>query len=181
MKKLYGAWIFVLFLGILAFPQLDYATVYRWKDAQGKIHYSSALPPNKVYDLEIKQGNSWVRYSGQKPLPRRSTPQVRAVLNYSTYRSVIVIPVTINQALDTQFAVDTGASYTILSPAAAQTLKLHPNPEIPPLTLHTASPQCRGHDRVCGCHCRPFSLHSSGTGLDRLLDFALSESAEPLA
>ncbi len=51
----------------------------------------------------------------------------------------MTIPVMLNQYLERTFAVDTGASYTIISPAIAEALHLSPNPELAPITLHTAN------------------------------------------
>jgi clan AA aspartic protease (TIGR02281 family) len=115
------------------------AAVYRWKNGKGQIHYSSSPPTNPVKDLEVKQGNQWYPYSAIKtPIPD-TKPISHAVVNYNKQNSVIIIQVTINNQIKSSFAVDTGASYTVISPEVVKTLNLTPNPEIPPITLQTAN------------------------------------------
>ncbi len=55
----------------------------------------------------------------------------------------MTIPVMLNQRLERIFAVDTGASYTILSSAVADALGLQPNPDRTLLTLQTANGEIR--------------------------------------
>jgi len=119
-------------------PSLS-AAVYRWKNGKGQMHYSSRPPTTSVKNLEVKQGDRWYPYSGlETPVP--DTKKVsQAIVNYNKQNAVIVIRVTINNKIEKSFAVDTGASYTVISSEVAQALNLTPNPEIPPITLQTAN------------------------------------------
>jgi clan AA aspartic protease (TIGR02281 family) len=129
----------ILFLLILGYNSSALAAVYRWKNGKGQTHYSSVPPTTSVKNVEVKIDNKWYPYSAdQTPVP---TPQrnSRAVVSYKQQNSIIIIPITINGTLDRLFAVDTGASYTIIAQNIANTLNLMPNPEIPPITLQTAN------------------------------------------
>jgi clan AA aspartic protease (TIGR02281 family) len=116
------------------------AALYRWKNNKGQLLYSTNPPTMAVKDLEIKRGNQWYPYSSA---PEASTPETpknsKAVVNYNKQNAMIVIPVTINNKLEKPFAVDTGATYTIISQEIANALNLTPNPSIPPITLQTAN------------------------------------------
>lgn len=92
-----------------------------------------------VKNLEVKRNNRWYPYSIEHtpaPTPERRS---RAVVSYQKQNTIIIIPVTINETLDRLFAVDTGASYTVIAQDVANALNLTPNPEIPPISLQTAN------------------------------------------
>lgn len=115
------------------------ATVYRWKNGKGQVHYSSRPPTTSVKDLEVKQGGQWYPYSAVST-PVADTKNVsQAVVSYNKQNAVIIIRVTLNNQLEKPFAVDTGASYTMITSEVAEALNLTPNPEIPPITLQTAN------------------------------------------
>jgi clan AA aspartic protease (TIGR02281 family) len=117
------------------------AAVYRWKNGKGQMHYSSRPPTTSVKDLEVKQNGQWYPYSAiDTPIPETKTVS-QAVVNYSKQNTMIIIQVTLNNRSTQSFAVDTGASYTIIASELAKTLNLTPNPEIPPITLQTANGQ----------------------------------------
>lgn len=115
------------------------AAVYRWKNENGQFQYSSAPPRTTIKKVEVKQGNQWYPYSAEMtPLPE-PTPSFATVIPYQKRNAVMVIPVTINGIVERPFAVDTGASYTIISSALANALNLKPHPTLPPMTLETAN------------------------------------------
>ncbi len=128
-------------LCILTQPAL--AEVYRWQDARGQTHYSSAPPSTPVKHLEVKRDNYWIPYSGDSDAVPQSPSASTTVVPYRKDLAVMTIPVMLNQRLERIFAVDTGASYTILSSAVAEALNLQPNPELAPLTLQTANGEIR--------------------------------------
>jgi clan AA aspartic protease (TIGR02281 family) len=115
------------------------AVVYRWKNGKGQMHYSSRPPTTSVKNLEVKQNGRWHPYSAIKTPISDSKTVSQAVVNYDKQNSMIIIRVTINNQIEKPFAVDTGASYTIIASEVAEALNLTPNPEIPPITLQTAN------------------------------------------
>ncbi len=116
------------------------AAVYRWKNGKGQLHYSSSPPTTPVKNLEVKQGDKWYPFSELKDfVPDTKDTSSKAVVSYKRQNAVIIIQVTINDKLKSPFAVDTGASYTIISSEIAEALNLMPNPEIPPIVLQTAN------------------------------------------
>ena len=115
------------------------AAVYRWKNDKGQFHYSSSPPSTLVKGLEIKRNDQWYPYSVlDTPAPDTKNSS-QAVVSYNKQKAMIIVPVTLNEKLEKPFAVDTGASYTIISSEVATALNLTPNPEIPPITLQTAN------------------------------------------
>jgi clan AA aspartic protease (TIGR02281 family) len=126
---------------LLIMPLLTPGAVYRWKDRNGKTHYSSALPSTPVEDLEIKQDDHWIPYSADLAPTPQPTPVSRAIVPYRQNHSIMTVSVTLNQRLERMFAIDTGASYTIISHDVAEALQLQPNPDLAPLTLQTANGQ----------------------------------------
>jgi clan AA aspartic protease (TIGR02281 family) len=132
----------VIMIGVLLVMAFSTrGAVYRWKDQHGKTHYSSALPSSPVKHLEIKQKDYWIPYSAEHASTPQPIPPSCATVAYRKSQSVMTIPVTLNQSLTRIFAIDTGASYTIISHEIAKTLQLQPNPELAPLTLQTANGQ----------------------------------------
>lgn len=138
------------------------AEIYRWKDGKGKIHYSTKPPSHHVTGpVEVKINNRWYPYTGDEDLDAlkakgsapinyttsspgpslqhtEKTPK-QAIVSYSKQESMIIIEVTVNQKITRPFAVDTGATYTIISQEIADALYLRPDPRIPPITIQTAN------------------------------------------
>lgn len=134
------AWIQAIIAGGMIFlSQPAAAEVYRWQDPQGTLNYSSAPPAIPVQNLEIRRDNHWIPYAANADQPRQPTLALTTIVPYRTDQAVMTIPVTLNQALEQIFAVDTGSSYTIISQAVADALRLQPDPELAPMTLHTAN------------------------------------------
>jgi clan AA aspartic protease (TIGR02281 family) len=127
-----------------------WAALYRWSDAQGRTQYSTSLPTAAVENLEVKDGDAWRPYRFQDaPLPQRERavyvpeaavlPIARAEIPYRKQQHVILVQATINAIYPANFMVDTGATYTIISPAAAEHLGLSPDASAAIITLQTAS------------------------------------------
>lgn len=139
----YIRWVVTMgFLGAIALlygSPTACAAVYRWKNEKGQFQYSSAPPQSPIKNVEVKQGSQWYPYSAKMtPLPE-PTPTFSTVVPYQKRNAVMVIPVTINGSIERPLAVDTGASYTIISAELASTLNLKPHPTLPPITLETAN------------------------------------------
>ena len=141
------------------------AEIYRWQDNAGKTHYSTNPPSHRVDGpIEVKRNNRWYRYTGQDDSNAAGTRTQNAPINYTTsfpahtsepseaelpegqaivpyYRqnSVIIVDVTINDRITRPFAVDTGASYTVISPEIARELRITPARDAPEIILQTAN------------------------------------------
>ncbi|MBD3308211.1 TIGR02281 family clan AA aspartic protease [candidate division KSB3 bacterium] len=146
-------------LGLLWMPQDLLAEIYRWKNQKGQMHYSTHPPSYPVTGtIEVKRQNQWYPYTGEEtpsapnssslayttsspgtPLPLPPAPQAETVVPYNKENAMIIIEATVNGTLTTSFAVDTGATYTIISPDVAKALYLSPNATAPLITLQTAN------------------------------------------
>ncbi len=138
------------------------AEIYRWTDKSGKVHYSTSPPSDlAVGSIEVKRNNRWSPYSDkavpssqQKPIVRYTTSSPdgasdssqstffsvgQTIVQYDKQDSMIVVDVTANLRLTKPFAVDTGATYTVISPVIAQALHVSPAPNAPQVTLQTAN------------------------------------------
>lgn len=150
----------VIFFMVLI-PYSGAAEIYRWQNSQGQIHYSSSPPSYPVTGpIEVKRNNRWYRYTGEEAFPNLTTnpanqityttsfpnqllPLEKAaqqtVIPYSQYQSMIIVEVTLNPGITRPFAIDTGATYTVISQELADTLHLRPTPAAPRITLQTAN------------------------------------------
>ena len=115
------------------------AEVYRWQDTRGRMYYSSVPPSTPVKNLEIKHDTHWLPYVADPVLRPQPNPALTTVVPYRKEQAVMTIPVILHRHLKGIFAVDTGASYTIISQAVADTLRLRPDPAHAPTTLRTAN------------------------------------------
>ncbi len=155
---------FLLTMFFFIMPCSTFADIYRWKNSQGQIHYSSSPPSHQVNgSIEVKRNGRWLPYTG-KPKTRSSAANTETPIMYSTSRpgnsprpapelpdqlvipynkhaSMILVDVTLNQTLTKTFAVDTGATFTAISQEVADALFLLPDPDTPPITVQTANGQ----------------------------------------
>jgi len=138
-------WSFVVLSLIVAWSEVSVATatLYRWQNERGQMHYSTSPPITPVQNLEVKRNNRWYPYipgAAVRPSPRpRTSKTVKTVVAYKQHKGVIIIRVILSDGLERLFAVDTGASYTVITPEMAEALHLAPNSAIPPITLQTAN------------------------------------------
>ncbi len=161
----------VLFFGSLlcslSAPSLVGAEIYRWSDRNGKIHYATNPPSDDVSGaVEVKRNNRWLPYtSGERgvkdstpsspityttsnpgadsnqPVPFVSASSGETVLPYQHSNGAIIVDVMINDQITRPFILDTGASYTIISPQIADALFLKPTSRQENVTLQTANGQ----------------------------------------
>ena len=158
----------LLVLGLIFLLQatpLHAAEIYRWQDDAGKTHYSTNPPSHQVSGpIEIKRNNRWYRYTGEKDSQAGSTQTQKGPIHYTTsfpthtsepieigtpdgqtivpyhrQNSMIIVDVTVNERITRPFAVDTGASYTVISPEIARELYITPAYDAPEVTLQTAN------------------------------------------
>jgi len=166
MKRSYH---FFVMLGVFFLFQASAlsAEIYRWKDKSGRIHYSTSPPSYRVFGvIEVKRNNRWESYSDKnttfsthKPIITYTTsspdeaarssqpallPSGQTVVQYHKQDSMIIVDATVNQHLRRPFAIDTGATYTVISPKIAEALLIVPvAPNAPHVTLQTANGRIR--------------------------------------
>lgn len=160
--------MFLLVFGglfLLQTTTLHAAEIYRWQDNLGKTHYSTNPPSQQVNGpIEVKRNNRWYRYTGEEDSQDAAPQQQNAPIEYTTsspthasepleiepsgeqsivpydrQNAVIIVDVTINKEITRPFAVDTGASYTVISPEIARALHITPSAKAPKVTLQTAN------------------------------------------
>lgn len=150
-----------IFLMIFLTDSWGSAEIYRWENSNGQIHYSSSPPAYPVAGpIEVKHNNRWQPYTGQEsfpnfttggdsrityttsfpdqPLPLEKSSQ-QTIVPYNKHQSMIIVDVTLNRTFTRPFAVDTGATYTVVSKKLADALDLRPTPTTPRITLQTAN------------------------------------------
>ncbi len=136
------------------------AEIYRWTSSNGQVHYSTN-PPSRdfVGHIEVKRNGRWYRlkdggnrdntdkssasdYSTSSP-NHSFQPAVKQseqiIVPYNKQASMIIVDVTINRRITKSFAVDTGATLTVISQEVANALRLKPDPKIPPMIAQTAN------------------------------------------
>ncbi len=152
-------WVVLLCLGQAV---VSGAEIYRWKDGSGKMHYSTNPPSQRVKGkIEVKRNNRWsvytgkessesskmpatnpIRYTTSSPKMSQSHRRPRGdetIVPYNKHNAVIIVDATINRSVTESFAIDTGATYTVISPQIAKALHLRPTSTSPQVTLQTAN------------------------------------------
>ncbi len=141
------------------------AEIYRWQDEMGKTHYSTNPPSQQVNGpIEVKRNNRWYRYTGEEDsqaadtqkqngqirystsfpahtteAPEPESPDAQVIVPYYKQNSVMIVDAILNNRITRPFAVDTGASYTVISPKIARELHITPALNAPKVTLQTAN------------------------------------------
>jgi clan AA aspartic protease (TIGR02281 family) len=137
------------------------AEIYRWTSRSGQVHYSSSPPTYPVPGpIEVKYKDRWQPYTGRESFPNFTTGSTsrityttsfpeqslplesasqQTIVTYHKHQSMIIVDVTLNGALTRPFAVDTGATYTVISQKLADALRLRPAASTPRITLQTAN------------------------------------------
>lgn len=159
--KLFRIVLIIVFLSLWATLSVS-AEIYRWKNSNGQMHYSTSPPSRDVMGpIEIKRNGRWYPYTGDdgpdgpkmdKRAPVTYTtsspghslrptvkPPEQIIVPYNKQATMIIVEVTINRKISTSFAVDTGATFTAISQEIANALHLRPNPKIPPIIVQTAN------------------------------------------
>lgn len=137
------------------------AEIYRWTSRSGQVHYSSSPPTYPVVGvIEVKYNDRWQPYTGRESFPNFTTGSTsrityttsfpeqslplestshQTIVAYHKHQSMIIVDVTLNGTLTRPFAVDTGATYTVISQKLADALQLRPTTTTPRITLQTAN------------------------------------------
>ena len=105
------------------------AKIYKWKDQDGKVHFSNmGPPPDTSKRIEVKREKA-----GSPPKQRGVT------VSYQRMGPAIVVTAMVNRRFPARFIVDTGATYTVISKEFARRLRLRIPSETRTITLQTAN------------------------------------------
>lgn len=140
-KAVCGVFV-LLFLWGIYFPVE--ATIYKWKDGKGAIHFTS--DPSQV-PREYRDGMEVIEESGQGPASSEPSPgeiseaeekPVDYEIPVTKNGNHFMVNVLMNGTVTAHLLVDTGASMITLSPAVANKLGYHPDDDLPEIPASTA-------------------------------------------
>jgi clan AA aspartic protease (TIGR02281 family) len=133
----------VLLAGALVLCLLRSATgraadFFRWVDEKGVIHFTDNLHniPEK-FRATMQRIPAKDALQGQQPA--RGEPVKKVSIPIQKKGEVVIVPATINERIQVNFVVDTGASYTMISRAVAQNLRIDLEKKHPMVSLQTAN------------------------------------------
>ncbi|HZP92540.1 MAG TPA: glutaredoxin family protein [Burkholderiales bacterium] len=119
MRKTPPVWIALLCVPLFASQETESAEMYRWVDAEGKVHYSDQPPPPSVKKVEPKK-----RLSDKQDAPQMPYELQRATKNFPVTLFVTECGAGCTQAR--QLLAKRGVPYTEIDaadPAALEQLK----------------------------------------------------------
>ena len=127
---------------ILVFASPSHSKIYKWKDENGKTHFTdnpSKIPPQYRKKGELKT------FKGVPAEPSQAVkllvPETKATTHVIKARSRgghYVVEVVINGKIHADLIVDTGATMVILSESLGQKLGVQHNPNFPKIGFNTA-------------------------------------------
>ena len=122
-----------LALAWLASAHAQVLEMYRWTDDQGIVHFTNGL---REIPEQFRPHATLIRSAEARPAP---PPSDKASIQFQKRGDLIVVKAMLNGKLPASFVVDTGASYTTISEAAAREagIQLGDNPQV--LSFHTAN------------------------------------------
>ncbi len=139
-----GTWLLLIILLIASFPEISAAEIYRWTDANGRLHFAQSL--DQVPGDYRKQAQQ----QAAKPLGNLQTFDSSSSATAAGSSRVFQIPfrrenslmrvnVVINGHLDVPFYIDTGASGVSLPAEYAKRLGIQIGPDTPRVQVQTAN------------------------------------------
>jgi clan AA aspartic protease (TIGR02281 family) len=140
-----GGWLLLIASLIATFPQISAAEIFRWTDANGRLHFAQSL--NQVPDQYRTQAQQQQR---DKTLGSLQTFDSSAIavatgssrifkIPFRRENSLMRVDVVINGHLDVPFYVDTGASGISLPAAYAERLGIAIGPNTARVQVRTAN------------------------------------------
>jgi clan AA aspartic protease (TIGR02281 family) len=107
--------------------------MYRWTDEQGVVHYTNGL---RDIPEQFRGSATLIRSAEARPAP---PPADKASIQFQRRGDLVIVTAKLNGKSPVSLVVDTGASYTTISQAAAQAagIQLPENPTV--LSFHTAN------------------------------------------
>jgi clan AA aspartic protease (TIGR02281 family) len=132
-----------LLAGALVFSLLRLTTghasdFFRWVDEKGVIHFTDNL-----HNIPEKHRAAMQRIPAKDPIqgqqPVRQELAKKVSIPIQKRGEIVIVPATINEKAQANFVVDTGASYTMISRAIAQSLRIDLEKRHPMVSLQTAN------------------------------------------
>ena len=119
----------LLLTGLLMLPGAPavHGQLYKWRDSQGKVHFSDTLdtvPPASRHTVEEKNSPP-VRPTPTAPTTTQAAPAPGGYkIPLHRERGGLFVDVLFNHTVTARLLLDTGATDTVLSPQVAQQLRL---------------------------------------------------------
>jgi clan AA aspartic protease (TIGR02281 family) len=137
MIKIQPALYSILLLITILSPSLA-ANLYRWTDDRGVVHFTDNvfnIPP------QFRDNVTLIKAIDPPPGQQPQTPISldRTTVPFQKNGQVVVVDGTLNNRVSTKFVVDTGASYTMISPATARQLNINLEEKHPTVPFQTAN------------------------------------------
>ena len=128
-------------------PSLAFAEIYRWVDAQGRVHFTQNLLEVPALMRPAAESSARPETRGApSPAPalvRVAQPRVRAggaiEIPFEKQGNAMVVYVRINDAVTAPFLVDTGASDVVVPGHVARAAGITVGRDTPRQTYHTAN------------------------------------------
>ncbi|MFQ5444991.1 MAG: TIGR02281 family clan AA aspartic protease [Nitrospinales bacterium] len=120
------------------------ATIYKWKDGKGAIHFTS--DPSQVPN-EFRDGIEVIEESDHGSASSEPSPGEQSIADDQPVDYEIpvikngnhfIVNVLMNDSVTAHLLVDTGASMITISPAVAKKLGYHPDDDLPEIPASTA-------------------------------------------
>jgi clan AA aspartic protease (TIGR02281 family) len=116
----------------------DAADFFRWVDEKGVIHFTDNL-----HTIPEKHRAAIQRIPAKDPIqgrpPVRQELAKKVSIPIQKRGEIVIVPATINEKAQVNLVVDTGASYTTISRAIAQSLRIDLEKTHPMVSLQTAN------------------------------------------
>jgi clan AA aspartic protease (TIGR02281 family) len=136
---------------LVAFPLLSSGEIYRWVDAEGRVHFTqdlSQVPPAKRGEAEVDPVTSPSDRLQTYPSSERSVGETRSErsrpgkllrLPFVKRGNMMIVEVTLNDRVTAPFVVDTGASDVSIPTELANQLGIRVGPDTPYRRYTTAN------------------------------------------
>ena len=114
------------------------ADLFRWIDERGVIHFTDSL-----HNIPEKYRTRALRIQAREPQKGQEQPSPgvpeKVTVPIQKRGQIVIVAATLNEKTKGNFVVDTGASYTIISRATAQSLQIDLDGKHPTASLQTAN------------------------------------------
>jgi clan AA aspartic protease (TIGR02281 family) len=134
---IYG-WIVVSAVVVFSAPMLSRsADLFRWIDEKGVVHFTDN--PHNIPE-KYRAGSSRIK-AKEPPKEQRgsSFPGGKTVVPLQTRGAIVTVSASVNDRLSLNLVVDTGATYTMISRAAATSLGIDLEAKLPTASFRTAN------------------------------------------
>jgi clan AA aspartic protease (TIGR02281 family) len=133
MNRLGMLWAALALASLVSAANAQVLEMYRWTDEEGVVHLTNGL--GEIPE-QFRSQATRIRSAEARPAP---PPSDKAAVQFQRRGDLMVVNAILNGKTALSFVLDTGASYTTISPAAAQQagIQMPDNPTV--LSFHTAN------------------------------------------